>query len=188
MKVALSGLSGVGSSSTARLVAAKLGLAMSNFTFRDLAKERGVSFESIQKQAAHDVSIDKELDRRLIKFGQDNPHCLIATDLACWLDQEKVYKTLELEKGIAYDYKIWLEAPLEVRAKRLYEREGGDPELVKVYENQRDHDNRERYLQLYGVDIFDQSGVDWVLTTTHYNLEQVADMIVERLQSLDLKA
>lgn len=188
MRVALSGLSGVGSSNTARLVATKLGLPMSNFTFRDLAKERGVTFEALQAQAGHDFSIDKELDRRLIKFAEEHPSCLIATDLACWLDQPRVYKTLGFEQGIIYDYKIWLKAPLEVRAKRLHEREGGDAELVKINESQRDHDNRERYLRLYGVDIFDQSGVDWVLNTTHHNLEQVVEMIVKRLQNLDFKS
>lgn len=187
MKIALSGLSGVGTSATARLVATQLGLAMSNFTFRDLAKERGVTFETLQKQAEDDFRIDKELDQRLIRFAQENPNCLIATDLACWLGQPGIYKTLGLEEGISYNYKIWLEAPLEVRAQRLQEREGQDLELVKIYNNQRDHDNRERYKKLYGVDIFDHDGVDWVFNTTHLSLAQVADQLVERLRYLDSK-
>ena len=48
MKLAITGLSGVGSSTTARLVAQKFNLPVNNFTFRDLAKEWGMTFEEMQ--------------------------------------------------------------------------------------------------------------------------------------------
>lgn len=184
MRIAISGLSGVGSSTTARLVAEKLQLPMNNFTFRDFAKERGVPFEELQKQAATDPSIDLELDRRLIRFIQENPTCLIATDLACWLDHPSLYKKLGLNSGAEYDLKIWLEAPEDIRAERLHRREGGEFEAVKTYNHQRDLENRERYLALYGVDIFDHSDIDWILDSTHLTLEEVVDLIVARLSTI----
>ena len=184
MKIAISGLSGVGSSSTARFVSEELGLPMTNFTFRDMAKERGVAFEDLQKQAEDDFSIDMELDKRLIIFIQANDSCLAATDLACWLDDPKIYKKVGLDRGADYSYKIWLEAPLLVRAARMHEREGGDLKDVIEYNHQRDLDNRERYLRLYGVDIFDHTSVDWVLETSHMNLEEVVTAICKRVENL----
>ncbi len=184
MKIAISGLSGVGSSSTARLVSQRLNLPMSNFTFRELAKERGISFEELQAQAATDDTIDYELDRRLIEFIQNHESCLIATDLACWLDQPSLYQRLSLSRGASYNYKIWLEAPLEVRAQRMHEREGGDYQAILSYNDRRDQDNRERYLRQYGVDILDHSQIDWILETSQLTLEQVAGSISQRLADL----
>lgn len=185
MKIAISGLSGVGSSSTAKLVSQQLDLPMSNFTFRDLAKERGVPFEALQEQAKDDSSIDLELDRRLIEFIHTHDDCLIATDLACWLDHPNVYGKLGLNRGADYDFKIWLEAPLEERAKRMQSREDKPLEEVIEYNHQRDLDNRERYLSLYHVDIFDHSQIDWIFETSHLSLEEVVGQIVARLKELE---
>jgi cytidylate kinase len=184
MKIAISGLSGVGSSTTAKLVAKEMNLQMTNFTFRALAEERGVAFEELQTQAATDASIDLELDRRLIAFVNAHDNCLAATDLACWLDHPNLYARLGLEDGAHYDYKIWLEAPIEVRAKRMHEREGGDLASVTEYNHQRDLDNRERYLGLYGVDIFDHRNMDWVLETSDIDLDMVVATIVAKLRTL----
>lgn len=187
MKIAISGLSGVGSSTTAKQVAARLNLPMNNFTFRDLAKERGVAFEELQAQSMTDPSIDLELDRRLIEFLNTHPDCLSATDLSCWLDNPKIWQKLGLDGGPAFDLKIWLEAPLDVRAQRMLEREGKSLEEVITYNHQRDLDNRQRYQELYGVDIFDHSAIDWVFETSHLNLEQVVQQIVDTVQSLQHK-
>lgn len=184
MKIALSGLSGVGSSTTAKLISQRLNLPMTNMTFRALAVERGIPFEELQAQAEHDETIDFELDRRLIDFINSNENCLAATDVACWLDKPGVYQTVGLEKGASYDYKIWLEAPLEVRAQRMHKREGGTLEQVIDYNHKRDLDNRERYLKLYGIDIFEHSDIDWVLETSQMNLEEVVETICQQLLKL----
>lgn len=172
----------MGSSSTAAAVSERLKLPMNNFTFRDLAQERGVTFERIQEQAKHDPSIDLQLDRRLITWANSQKDCLVATDLACWLDDPKVYTKLGLKEGIAYNLKIWLEAPLEERARRMQEREGGEINEIKRYNHQRDLDNRERYLALYGVDIADHSKIDWILETSHLPLQKVVDLICQRIE------
>ena len=184
MKIAISGLSGVGSSTTGKLVAQRLNLPMNNFTFRDLAKERGVAFEVLQEQSKNDEAIDLELDKRLIEFINSHENCLSVTDLSCWLDDERVYKKLGLASGPSFDMKIWLEAPIEERAVRMHEREGGDFQKVLAYNNQRDLDNRERYLKLYGLDIFDHSNIDWVFDTSKLTLEEVVNEVCNRVVDL----
>lgn len=184
MRIAISGLSGAGSSTTAKLLSERLKLAMTNFTFRALAVEKGIPFETLQEQAKTNPEVDFELDRRLIEFINGTERCLAVTDIACWLDTPGIYQKLGLEQGAMIDYKIWLEAPLEIRAERMHRREGGTIESVIEYNHQRDLDNRERYLHLYGIDIFDHRGIDWVLDTSHLNLEEVVTTISERLQQL----
>lgn len=187
MRIAISGLSGVGSSSTAKLVNQKLQLPMSNFTFRALAVEKGMPFEELQKLAETTPDVDFELDRRLITFINNNPDCLIVTDIACWFDQPGIYEKLGFETGPIIDYKIWLEAPLDIRAVRMHKREGGELQDVIDYNHQRDLDNRERYLKLYGIDIFDHSGVDWIFETSHLDLNQVVEQVCQRITELDKK-
>ena len=181
MKIAISGLSGVGSSSTAKLVSQRVNLPMTNFTFRQLAVEKGISFEELQTQAATNPEIDFELDRRLIEFVNSHGDCLAATDIACWLDDAGVYGRLGLDAGATFNLKIWLDAPLNIRAKRMHAREGGTLQQVIDYNHQRDLDNRERYLQLYGIDIFDHDRMDWVIDTSGKNLEEVVQLICDRI-------
>jgi CMP/dCMP kinase len=184
MRIALSGLSGAGSSSTARLVSARLGLPMSNFTLRNLADEWGISFREIQAKAALDTAIDFELDRRLIAFIEQHPHCLISTDLACWLDSPLLQEKLGFKPTFTFDYRIWLDVPLDERARRIQKREGGELAEVKAYNHQRDMDNHTRYKKIYGVDILNHQGIDWIYETGDQPLTIVTDTICERVEQL----
>lgn len=185
LKIALSGLSGAGSSTTARLVAQRFGLPMNNFTLRNLAVEKGLSFDEIHHLAKNDSSIDIELDRRLVQFVRTNDVCFVVTDLACWLDQPSLLSVLGEEQSLQFDYKIWLEVPLDERAIRMRKREGGDLHEIKTYNHARDLQNRDRYIDLYDVDIFDHSEIDWVFNTEKLTLHQVVDAVCERILSLD---
>lgn len=184
MRIALSGLSGAGSTTTAKLVSERLALPMSNVTFRDLAKERGVDFRDLQAQAEYDTSIDFELDRRLIRYIEEHTDCLIATDLACWLDSRSLQKVLGVDSNVHFDYKIWLNVPLEERARRIHSREEGELQDVLEYNDTRDKMNRERYLSLYGVDIFNHDDIDWIFATGSLNLHQVVDAICTKIETL----
>lgn len=184
MKIAISGLSGVGTSSSARLISERLQLPMYNFTFRDLAKEKGMPWEELQIRSKNDPSIDLELDRRLIEFVLNNESCLISTDLAGYLDDPRIYEKVGLTTGPKYDLKIWLEGSLKTRAQRMSMREDRSVEQLMIEEDKRDNDNRERYLKLYGVDLFDHTNVDWVLDTEDKTLDQVVDLIVQRANGL----
>jgi cytidylate kinase len=187
MKIAISGLSGVGSSSTAKAVAQRLNLEMYNFTFRNLAEEYGVHWLELQERALTDPSIDLTLDRRLIEFGQAHSDCLISTDFACWLDDPGIYEKVGLDRGVEYDLKIWLEASLDERAKRMQERKESPLEQIKADEHKRDEQNRERLRKLYGLNLADRSKIDWELNTEELSLESVVEAIVERAELIRSK-
>ncbi|MDA8409757.1 MAG: cytidylate kinase, partial [Treponema sp.] len=54
--IAISGKSGCGNSTVSALVAKILGFGLVNFTFKNLAQERGLSFEEIVKRSTSDDS------------------------------------------------------------------------------------------------------------------------------------
>jgi cytidylate kinase len=67
----------------------------------------------------------------------------------------------------------------------MHEREGGELQEVIDYNHQRDLDNRERYMSLYGIDIFDHSGVDWIFDTSYFTLEEVVEQVCQRITELE---
>lgn len=187
MKIAISGLSGVGSSTTAKLVSEQLNLPMSNFTFRNLASEYGVPWQELLRRAKTEPEIDLDLDKRLIEFAHRHDRYLISTDFACWLDSPSVYQRVGLNRGAEFDLKIWLEASLEVRAKRMMERENRPLAQLLIEEHDRDQQARDRLLKLYGIDLLDRSKIDWVLNTENLTLPMVVDLIVERARLIESK-
>ena len=79
------------------------------------------------------------------------------------------------------DLRVWLQAPLEARAKRIFQRE---PDKHAGYESvlyrtlQRDEQNRKRYLEVYGIDINDRNDFDIIINTEKLTAEQVSSLIV----------
>ncbi len=138
LRIAISGKSGCGNTTVSRLVASRLGLRVVNYTFKDLARDRGMSFEELARRAEEDPQYDLTIDRRQVQLAQDGP-CVLGSRLAIWL-----------LRGTAFT--VYLDAPLAVRAQRIARREGWD--LAAALEDTRERDRRDhdRYLRLYGYD------------------------------------
>ncbi|TSC65798.1 MAG: hypothetical protein CEO22_351 [Candidatus Berkelbacteria bacterium Gr01-1014_85] len=172
MRITISGLSAVGTTSTAKGLATVLGWPISTFTLRNLAQDRGVSFETIhQELKKHDPSIDHDLDRHHIANLKQQPKLIVATDLAGWLDDPKMCDTLGVTPP-QIDFRIWLDASPAIRAKRFFAREQGSEAALNRY----DQEIIEHYKLLYGVDILNHDHFDLCLVTDQYSLEEVIEL------------
>jgi cytidylate kinase len=165
LRIAVSGKSGCGNTTVSRLVSQRLGLRLVNFTFRNLAAERGISLEEALEQAALDDSWDREVDRRQTSLAREAGGCVLGSRLAIWLLEEA-------------DLKVYLRAPPEVRAKRIAGREGGSIEAVAAFTAERDRQDRERYLRLYNIDNDDYRFADLVVDADSLDPEGIADLII----------
>ena len=164
MQIAISGKSGCGNSTVSRLVAERLGLRLVNYTFHSIAEERNIEFKKLCRMAEHDPSWDRYLDRRQVELAREGP-CVLGSRLAVWLLKEA-------------DLKVYLTAPLEVRAGRIHRRENGRYEDVLAETKARDERDRQRYLKLYGIDNNRYEFVDLVIDTEPYSPEEITDQIV----------
>jgi cytidylate kinase len=164
-RIAISGKSGCGNTTVSRLVSERLGLRFINFTFRNLAAERGISLEEALKRAAADDSWDREVDRRQISIARENGGCVLGSRLAIWLLEEA-------------DLKVYLTAPPETRAMRIAGREGGNVEAVAAFTAERDRQDRERYLRIYNIDNDDYGFADLVVDTGSRDPQEIADIII----------
>jgi cytidylate kinase len=167
IKIAISGKSGCGNSTVSKITAQRLGLRMINYTFHSIAEEKGMDFKELCRLAEKDTSWDIYLDKRQLELAAEGD-CVLGSRLAVWMLKDA-------------DLKVFLDAPLEVRAERIFKREGGDSERVYRETRERDAHDRQRYLQLYGIDNEKYDFVDLVLDTTRLSPEEIADRIVERI-------
>ncbi|HZC59183.1 MAG TPA: cytidylate kinase family protein [Chthoniobacterales bacterium] len=166
LKIAISSHSGCGNTTATNNVGATLELDVVNYTFRDLATDLDLPFETIQQKASRSPIYDFLTDLNLMRASLRS--CVVVgSRLAGWL--------------VDADLRVWLHAPLEARAKRIFQRE---PDKHAGYESvlyrtlQRDEQNRKRYLEIYGIDINDRSDFDITINTEKLTAEQVSSLIV----------
>ncbi|MBI9105894.1 MAG: cytidylate kinase family protein [Spirochaetales bacterium] len=165
IKIAISGKSGCGNSTVSKLVAEKLELRMINYTFRQLAEEKGLEFWDLCEKAKDDFSYDRELDTKQVAMASGGD-CVLGSRLAVWM----------LEKA---DLKIFLTASAGTRAKRIHTREGGDYDEVLRITEDRDLNDSGRYRAIYDIDTDEHGFVDIVINTDRLDQHQVSDIIVK---------
>jgi cytidylate kinase len=166
MRIAISGKSGCGNTTVTTLVSKMLGYPMVNFTFRNMAQERGIDFWEFCRMAEQDDSIDKELDARQVAMAMERKDCVLGSRLAIWM----------LDKA---DLKVYLTASSEERARRIHRREGGVFEERLEQTIKRDQHDSQRYKRIYGIDNEDSSAADMVIETDGRTPESIAGMIVD---------
>lgn len=164
LRIAISGKSGCGNSTVSRLVAGRLGLRLVNYTFKDLARERGLTFEEICRRAEVDPQYDLTIDRMQVRLAEEGG-CVLGSRLAIWLLRDTAFT-------------VYLRAPLEVRAARIARRESTDLDFTLVVTEERDRRDRDRYSRLYGYDIDRFGFAALVVDTASLNQDEVAEEIV----------
>jgi len=151
------------------LLSKKLGYPMVNFTFRQMAEERGIEFWQFCAMAEKDDNIDRELDRRMVEMALQTKNSILGSRLAIWNMKEA-------------DLKVYLTASDEERARRITNREGGSfEERLKQTQN-RDAKDSARYKRIYGIDNNDTSVADLVIDTEGKTPEEIVNIIIQSVQ------
>ena len=172
LRIAISGKSGCGNTTVSGLLAQKLGIKLINYTFRQLAQEKGMTLKEVIDAAKNDDSFDKYVDKHQVELALEQP-CVLGSRLAIWMLKEA-------------DLKVYLYASDETRAQRIFNREGGSLEEIKSFTAMRDREDTGRYKEFYGIDNNDYSFVDLFIDTGKYNPEQIVDLIKDELKKRKL--
>ncbi len=147
------------------MVAEALGYPMINFTFRNLAQEKHIEFWEFCKLAEQSDEYDLEVDRRQVEMAMEQSDCVLGSRLAIWMLKEA-------------DFKVYLTASTEERARRILQREGGTLEQRMEQTSMRDANDSARYLRLYNIDNSDTSIADLVLDTSALRADEVAQIVI----------
>lgn len=170
MIVAIAGPIGVGKSTVAQGLAGRLGYRYisGGEVFRALARERGISVTDVNKLAETDPALDRELDRRQHELARAG-NCVVESRLAGWMTDA--------------DLKVWLRAPVNVRAARVARREGQAVAAAQAELAERERSEWARYKAAYGIDIDDLSPYHLVIDTTVWNAEAIVDALTTLVRS-----
>ncbi len=174
MIITISGQLGAGKSSVAKLVARKLRFRhlSTGDLWRKMAVEKGFSVLELNKLAEKKKGeIDKEIDERTRKLGQDKDNFVMDSRLAYHF----------IPKSI----KVFLDVDVDVAAERIFkdkkrksEKGNINLEETKKKIRQRQNSERKRYREYYGTDYLDFSNYDLLIDTTNLSIEEVAEKIV----------
>ncbi|MDG6220468.1 MAG: cytidylate kinase family protein [Candidatus Thermoplasmatota archaeon] len=173
MLVTIGGLPGTGTTTAAYLLAEKTKMAVvsAGETFRQMAREKGISLGDYGKMAEADDSIDRELDRRMLDMAKKNDALILEGRLIGALCKKENVAVLG----------VWLHAPVEVRAARISGRESTDMEKTMHDMLEREKSEHTRYLRFYGIDNRDPQIYDLVIDSNANDPETIVSMIMEAM-------
>ena len=175
MLVTISGPAGSGKSTAAAALAEALGFdhVSGGDIFRDLADERGLTPLQLNELAEEDDAIDRDLDRRLRDIAETREDLVLESRLAGWMAGEHA------------DFRIWLDAPLTVRARRIADREDKSIELAREETRERSDSEARRYEAYYDIDIEELSIYDLSVNTARLSPGAVLDVILTTIEGYD---
>lgn len=171
MIIAISGPIGVGKSTVARGLASRLGYRYisGGEVFREIARARGISVTDVNKLAEQDPTLDRDLDARQRELASAGD-CVVESRLAGWV--------------VDAELKIWLRAPVDVRAARVARREGVPLESARAELIERERSEWARYKRLYNIDTNDLSPYHVIIDTSSWHAEAIADTLARLVRSM----
>ncbi|MFZ2205585.1 MAG: cytidylate kinase family protein [Minisyncoccia bacterium] len=178
--ITINGCLGGGKSSTADLVAKKLGYTRfsSGDFMRKIATDMGISLNELSIMAETDHSIDLKIDAEVKKVGEMNKVVIDSRLAFHWIPES---------------FKVYLDLPPEIAQQRilnnlkinkLRQESEGSANLDEIYQKitHRLESEKKRYMQYYGVDHTDKKNFDLVIDTDKNNLYQVVNEVVSEYQ------
>lgn len=163
MIISVSGYPGSGTTTLSRKMQSALGIdhVYAGLIFREMAVKRGMSLEEFSQLAEQDEAIDVEVDRIQKERAKENT--VVEGRITAHL--------------VDADLKIWLSAPLEVRARRVAHRDDISYEESLRRITKRENSERRRYKTYYSIDLDDLSLYDLVINTALWDAEGVYTLV-----------
>jgi len=167
LKVVFSGPPGSGKTTQAKRVAEYYGLKYfsAGSIFREYARRKGLTLEELSRLAMEDPSIDLEIDRLTLETVKSNDNIVIDGHLAAWIVSDLV------------DLRVYVTAPLSLRILRVSARDNTSISKALMETLVREYSQRKRFLEYYGLDIYDTSIFDITINTKLIGVEEAFNII-----------
>ena len=175
MLLTVSGPPGSGKSTNAAALADRFDLdhVSGGDIFRELAAERGLSPVEFNELAEEDDQIDRDLDRRLRDIAVERDDVVLESRLAGWLAADHA------------DIKIWLDAPREIRAERIADREEKPVDVARQETARRENSEALRYKEYYNIDIRDLTIYDITCNTARWGPTAMQEVLATAVEGFD---
>lgn len=173
MIVAVGGPPGSGKTTVAERFAKAHAYALvsAGAKFRELAKAKGMSLNEFGLAAEADPSIDRALDRSVLEEILK----LDATGRDVIVDG-RIQAPLLAERRVPC-LKVWIDAKLDVRAKRIAGREGKPSKATRHEIILREASERRRYKAIYGINLADTSLYDVTIDSSNRTPDEIVALV-----------
>ncbi|MEZ0289706.1 MAG: (d)CMP kinase [Sulfolobales archaeon] len=163
--IVVSGPPGSGKSTLARKLAERLGLRYHSTgeLFRRIAREKGLDVALLDELARRDPSIDLEIDR-IAREEALRGNVVIDAHIGGWLLRD------------VSDLSIYVTASLEKRVERVAKRDRKDLEEARREVLSRERATRERFKEIYNINMNDLSVFDIVINTDRIGESEMIDI------------
>ncbi|WP_135613079.1 (d)CMP kinase [Methanococcoides sp. AM1] len=169
MLLTISGLPGSGTTTVGKLLAEHYGvdLISAGDVFRGLAKEREMTLAEFGNLAESDPSIDIEIDKRQSEIANSSDGLILEGRLAGHMAKNAL--------------KLWVKAPIEVRVRRIVEREGSSFDVRLGETVEREASEAIRYKEIHSIDINDLSIYDIVIDSSRWDQFAITDILIQAI-------
>lgn len=177
MIIVVGGTPGSGKSTVVGMLSESHGIAVvsSGSMFRDEAVRRGMTLEEFGAFAQKHHDVDRELDEKVTKEvlerGQKES-LIVDSRLQAYL----------LQREGADFFGVHIDAPIEVRARRVAGREAKDVGQALREIRERERSEKARYLEIYKIDVTDLSVYDLKLDSREKSAQEIAEYIWSKVQ------
>ena len=148
--------------------------------YRTYAQEHGITIVALNEMAKTDRSVDIQIDERTKRLGTEVDHTIFDSRMAWYFVPNALNVFLEVDPKTAAE---------RVYADKLRKGEeryaNSDCEYTEQELQKRAELERERFIEMYGVDYFDQSHYDIIINTTKLTPREVAKEIDQSVKTIE---
>jgi len=169
--IAISGPHGAGKSTLAKKVAKYFGLRYisAGILFRRMAEKLGMNLSEFSKYVEEHPEVDREIDEMTITEAKKK-NVVLDGRITAWIAKDYA------------DLKILLTAPIEVRVKRIAERDGLEYSSAFSETLVREQSEHERFKKLYNINVMDLTLFDIVINTSKFSEECCERILIDAIK------
>lgn len=173
MRITISGLAGSGTTTVAELLSKELSMDVisAGEMFRAIAKEKSLRLGEFNKLAENNDDFDRGIDEKQGEEAMKLENVIVEGRLSGFFVPHA-------------DLKIWLKAPIEIRARRVAGREGIAYEEALAAMKSREQSEHKRYEQYYGIKLDDLSIYDLVIDSSRWRGNGIVETILVATESM----
>jgi len=167
MRITISGLAGSGTTTVAELLSKELSMDVisAGEMFRAIAKEKSLQLGKFNKLAENNDDFDRGIDEKQGEEAMKRENVIVEGRLSGFFVPHA-------------DLKIWLKAPIGIRARRVAGREGIAYEDALAAMKNREQSEHKRYEQYYGINLDDLSIYDLVIDSSRWRGNGIVELIL----------
>lgn len=175
MRITISGLPGSGTSTVSKIISKKMNYPYiyAGNIFRQMAADSGKSLLDFNKLAGSEKTIDFQLDNKMLDYAKNNEDILL---------EGRIIGFIAARNHIPA-FKIWIDAPINIRAERVAKRDKQTLEAAISDVKKREEMEVVRYLEYYNIDMKDLSVYDLTVDSSVKTPNEIVSFILEKIKN-----